>query len=517
VSAVILPPSSRPGNGRRENDTAGVEQEKNGTSPEVLETPTADIRPAVVNDILLSNVIEWVPLARLKPARVNDRVYKPVSLDDPSIIELGRDMKEKGQVLEALVVTEDDVIVSGHRRRGGALVAGITTVPVRRINIFSTDPRFTSYLVSFNKQRVKTAAEQIREEVIRTSPEDAHNALLAHRAVEEAKSHERVENAGLRILNTMAARVRSAISDAKRPMLEAAVAVIEQYRNYWPLTLRQIHYRLLTRHVLRHAKKSDSTYDNTQQSYKDLSNLLTRARLIGEVPWESMHDPTRPRTAWRQWDNVGAYMREQLDGFLGGYKRNLLQSQPAYVEFVVEKLTVHDIAKRAAGYYHVPVGVGRGYTSVTSLDETAERFRASGKDRFFLVIAGDLDPEGENIPETWAACLRDEHGVENLTAIKVGVNPDQVAQHNLSPLPVKTTSSRAAGYQAAHGSNVYELEAFEPDVLQEIIRDAIRSVLDMDLFIQEQRRESEDARYLMACRKQVQEMLKDCDLGEQPG
>jgi hypothetical protein len=297
-------------------------------------------------------------------------------------------------------------------------------------------------------------------------------------------------------------------------MLNAAVAVIEQYRTYWPLTLRQIHYRLLTRAVLRNAKDPGSLYVNTQQCYKDLSDLLTRARLVGQVPWESMHDPTRPPTTWIQWDGVGLFMREQLDGFLCGYKRNLLQSQPAYVELVVEKITVQDIAKRAASYYHVPVGVGRGYTSVTSLDETAERFRASGKGQFILLIAGDFDPDGENICETWAACLRDEHGVENLTAVKVGVNPDQVTSFNLSPLPVKKTSSRAAGFEAAHGKNVYELEAFEPDQLQGIIRDAIRGVLDLGLFAEEQRRESEDARYLMAHRKHVQSLLQDCALEE---
>jgi hypothetical protein len=152
------------------------------------------------------------------------------------------------------------------------------------------------------------------------------------------------------------------------------------------------------------------------------------------------------------------------------------------------------------------------------LDETADRFRASGKDHFILLIAGDLDPEGENIPETWAACLRDEHGVEDLTAIKVGVNPDQVAQYRLAPLPIKDTSSRAAGFEAAHGKNVYELEAFEPDQLQRIIHDAIRDVLDLNLFAEEQRRESEDARLLMAYRRQVQELLKNCDPGAvQPG
>lgn len=297
----------------------------------------------------------------------------------------------------------------------------------------------------------------------------------------------------------------------KRPMLDAAVAVLEQYRSYWPLTLRQVHYRLLTRQVLRNAK-TGLPYTNTSQSYKDLSDLLNRARLLGLVPWESMHDPTRPRTDWRQWENAGAYVREELDGLLGGYKRNLLQTQPAYVELVVEKITVQDIAERAAGHYHVPVGVGRGYTSATSLDETADRFFASGKDHFVLLIAGDLDPEGENISATWGGCLRDEHGVTNLTTVKVGVNPDQVREFGLQPLPVKESSSRAAGFAAVHGTSVYELEAFEPEQLQRVIRDAIRGVLDLRLFAEEQRKESEDARQLMAYKRVVRDALKGCGL-----
>jgi hypothetical protein len=467
------------------------------TSPEAVADP----------DIELSDTIEEVLLALLTPATVNDTIYKPVSRDDPSIIALSKDIDEKG-LLEPIVATLDDVVVSGHRRLAACQVANLLMVPVRRINILSTNPRFESYLVAFNQQRVKSPIEQIREEVIRTSPEDAHNALLSHRETEAAKAYQRVENAGLRILDPAYARRRSAISAAKKPMLDAVIGVIEQYEDYWPLTLRQIHYRLLTRRVLRNTNDPTRLYVNTEQCYKDLSNLLTRARLCGLVPWESMHDPTRPRTEWIQYDSIATYMREQCDQFLAGYKRNLLQSQPAYVELVVEKITVQDIAKRAASYYHVPVGVGRGYSSVTSLDETAERFRASGKDHFILLIAGDLDPEGENIAQTWGACLQDEHGVDNLTTVKVGVNPDQVIDYNLSPLPVKTTSSRAAGFEAVHGSHVYELEAFEPDQLQDIIREAIRGVLDLNLFAKEQRRESEDARHLMACRKHVQDLLK---------
>lgn len=463
--------------------------------------------------IQLSKTIEMVPPLDLEPAKVNNAIYNYVSQNNPAVVELAKDIEEKGQVLEALVVTIDNVVVSGHRRRAGAIIAGISKVPVRRINISSTDPRFERYLVSFNKQRVKTAAEQIREEIARTSPEDAHNTLLAHRKIEAAKAHARIEDSELRIIDLSSARRRCEISDAKRLMLDAAKDIVRQYQEYWPLTLRQIHYRMLNKHVLRNSADPTSLYVNSQKCYKDLSNLLTRARLTEELPWQSMHDPTRPRTNWRQWNNAGDYMREQSDSFLGTYKRNLLQNQPSYIELVVEKLTVLDIAKRAAGPYHVPLGVGKGYTSVTSLSETADRFYASGKDHFLLLLAGDLDPEGENIAETWGNCLLDEHDVENLTVVKVGVNPDQVEEYDLSPLPIKETSSRAARFEAEHGRKVYELEAFEPNQLQTIIRESIRSVLDLELFAEEQRRESEEARLLIACKQQFQEFVKAYDFG----
>jgi hypothetical protein len=482
------------------------------------QTPKGRARPARIR---IGTVVEMVDPNSLMPAMLNDRIYKLVSSDDPAVIDLSRDMAAKKQVLEALVVTLDDVIVSGHRRRAAAELAGFKEVPVRRINIRSDDPRFESYLVAFNHQRVKTLQEQIREEVIRTSPEDAYKALLQYRVGEMVKVTQRADDANLRVLDRSHARQRSAISDNKQKMLQEAISILEQYRDYWPLTLRQIHYRMLGRGVLRNSKDPKSTYVNTQKCYKDLSNLLTRARLDWKVPWESMHDPTRPRTRWQLWENAAAYTRKQLDEFLCTYRRNLLQSQPAYVELVVEKLTVYEIARRAASQYHVPVGVGRGYSSVTSLEETAERYKASGKDSFILLIASDFDPEGEDITRTWDACLRDEHSVSNLTTIKVAVNPDQVTQYSLSPLPMKASSSRAAGFEACHGGNVYELEAFEPDQLQAIIQNAIRGVLDLDLFAKEQAKEAEEARYLVAARNQVQEMLKTCDLlggsGEERG
>src|SRR4051812_6042145 len=111
--------------------------------------------PAPPDEIRVSDVTETVPLSRLKPARINDKIYKPVDPNDATTIDLGEEIVEKG-LLEPIVATPDDVIVSGHRRRAACEAARLTAVKVRRINILSTDPRFESYVVAFNSQRVKS-------------------------------------------------------------------------------------------------------------------------------------------------------------------------------------------------------------------------------------------------------------------------------------------------------------------------------------------------------------------------
>ena len=45
-----------------------------------------------------------------------------------------------------------------------------------------------------------------------------------------------------------------------------------------PMTLRQVHYRLVAR--------ADTTYTNTQGDYNQLSKWLVQERLSGAIPWE---------------------------------------------------------------------------------------------------------------------------------------------------------------------------------------------------------------------------------------
>src|SRR6516225_959190 len=67
---------------------------------------------------------------QIKPAPENEAVYRTIAWDDPAIKELSKDIKEHG-LIEPILISTDGFIISGHRRRIAAALAGLTQVPVK--------------------------------------------------------------------------------------------------------------------------------------------------------------------------------------------------------------------------------------------------------------------------------------------------------------------------------------------------------------------------------------------------
>jgi hypothetical protein len=335
----------RSGKTKRRNLTTGAE---NGTSPEVFTVRVADIRPAVLNDV----------------------VYGVINADDPSLDELARAMTAEGQ-LEPVVLTLDDVLLSGHRRRGVALRLGWETLKARRHPVYSTDPDFERLLVTFNAQRDKSPSVRVREQLVLIDPDSAYRSLVREREEESrVKAQALVLGAG---------RGRAAITAAKQPFLDAIRRVIDELEQYWPLSDRRIHYALLNDPPLIHARKPHSRYRNDHKSYKAVCELLTRARLEQIIPYEAIGDETRPVTTWRVYPNVGPFIRGQVDRFCSGYARDLMQDQPNHIEIVGEKLTVAGIVRPVAAKFCIPYTIGRGYASLPPARRCTTATRRAGR------------------------------------------------------------------------------------------------------------------------------------------
>jgi hypothetical protein len=369
------------------------------------------------------------------------------------------------------------------------------TEPTRRADDLDG---FVRLLREYNRQREKSLDEKLREEVVSADPTEAYQSLIEHRRVQSA-----LPTSGFDIVGV---KTRCEISNAKLPFLGAVLKILEERRAFWPLSDRSIHYALLNDPPLIHASKSDSTYTNTPRAYKSLTDLLTRARLEGYIPWNAIADPTRPVVTWSVHREPRSFIRGELGNMLKGYWRDLQQSQPNHIEIVGEKNTIESIIRPVASEYCIPMTIGRGFCSIQPRYEMAQRFKASGKEKLILLVISDFDPDGEEIAHSFARSMRDDFGVDDIHPVKVALTAEQVSEYKLpvSPLQAKKLSTNREKFVARYGSDeVFELEALPPEELQALLRKAIDSVLDVDKFNAELEAEKADAAFLEGVRRTI--------------
>jgi hypothetical protein len=136
-----------------------------------------------------------------------------------------------------------------------------------------------------------------------------------------------------------------------------------------------------------------------------------------------------------------------------------------------------------------------------------DRFKASGKDRLTLLFLSDFDPEGEDIPNSFALSMRDDFGIRHVDLKKVCLTYDQVQERSLYSDfdPDEKEGSRKAKFQDKYGEDqpYFELEALDNEDRKDLLRDAIDEVLDHDAFDREQQAERADAARLEGLRKAV--------------
>jgi ParB-like chromosome segregation protein Spo0J len=455
--------------------------------------------------------VSYRRLADLQVSPENDQLYKPVNPEDPEVIALAQSIREFG-VKEPFVITRDDYIISGHRRRVACQLAGVEIVPTREEDLCHSDEGFLALLREYNRQRIKSADELIREEIVSSNPEEAY-ARLKDRRIKKSRI-----KADVLVLGQ--AKRRHGISASKAQFRAAVRRIVYDLEDYWPLSDRKVHYELLNDPPLRHLKKPEEYFDhkgilrynryrNDKDSYKAACDLLTRLRLIGGIPFDAIGDETRPVTIWDVDPSVAPYIRKELKNFLSTYWRDLLQSQPNHIEIIGEKLTVEGIIRPVALRYLIPYTIGRGYSSLPPRKALFDRYTKSGKAKLILLFFCDHDPEGWDIAESFSKSMRDDFGIAKIEAIKVALKPEQVTALGLPEnTAAKTGSSRYKKFKAKFGPAAYELEAVPAATLQQWLDEAVRSVLDIKAFNDEVAKEKQEEAGLDKIRIQLAIQLK---------
>lgn len=253
-----------------------------------------------------------------------------------------------------------------------------------------------------------------------------------------------------------------------RELLEQAQAVLDEYRQYWPLTCRQIFYRMVGAHG----------YDKTEAAYGRLCHHLANARRGRMIPFDAIRDDGVTTKYNLHWDDKDAFLAH-LRYISRNYKRDKLAGQEYHIEVWCEAAGMLPQLHETASPYSVQVYSSGGFDSLTAKKDLANRICRIGKPTVILHL-GDYDPSGvsifDSVAEDVAAFVEADRpwGTITVDFERVALTAEQVAEYDLPTAPPKASDSRAKGWKGG----TCQLEALPPNVIADILREAIERHFD---------------------------------------
>ena len=435
---------------------------------------------------------------------VNDEIYGKAA-DDAGIGKLVESVRRRG-VITPLLVNRKGVVISGNRRCVAACRAGLHEVPCYVWDVPEGSDDFVRLLVEANENRVKGADAQTAEIGIKGADGNPAMWLAARRL--DAERRERC--GGIAEALEVRGRTRKAITRARKLADAAVEAVHAELAQGITPTVRQIHYRLLDVAPVKDTQTGER-YKNDLASYEALVRVMTRLRVNGEISFDHVIDAGRALFMPPTHADAADYVRDELAGFGGTYRRNYMKSQGAFFAVVVEKEAMGEFFRRHI-YEKYPgacVMVCRGFASMSLVYALYSAFKASGKERMNLLAFSDCDPAGGGIVEDVGQKLL-ELGLDEceFTLARCGLTHAQAQKFGARPQPIKAKGKAgktvARKFEERHGTrDVYELEAVSPGELLRILDDEMAARMDADAYNAEVEADERDAEAIVETRRKL--------------
>jgi hypothetical protein len=258
------------------------------------------------------------------------------------------------------------------------------------------------------------------------------------------------------------------------PLLAEIKAVLDEYREYLPLTVRQVFYRLVGK-----------GYPKTENFYDSVGDVCNRARRSGRIPFWAIRDDgvsrqggesltyTSPEEFYAGHDELANY-----------YKRSWHADQPAYVAVLCEAAGMVPLLGRAVSNYRVEVASSSGFDSLTAkhdlFTDALLRYEQFGQETVLLHL-GDHDPSGWWMHKSMAAdlaafCHDHEDATDGLIELRrVALTPEQLQELGIEPQPEPVKPKGHGKAFIEQGLEpAAQLEAIPPDTLTAIVRQASR-------------------------------------------
>ncbi len=264
-------------------------------------------------------------------------------------------------------------------------------------------------------------------------------------------------------------------------VIEQANEILEEYQaNSYDLTLRQLYYQFVARDLFpedrrwswagtKWVRDTEGT-KNADPNYKWLGTKTNDARLAGLMDWNTIVDRTRNLLAFQHWNSPA----ERIKACSYGYHIDIRSTQDYYIEVWVEKEALIEIVERTCDQHDVPCFACRGYMSQSAMWRAAVRRFVIQEDEGFLTkvfYLGDHDPSGVDMPRDIQD--RMEMFGSHVEVDTLALTMEQIEELKPPHDPAKLTDSRSKKYVKRYGSKAWELDALEPEFIDNLITESI--------------------------------------------
>jgi hypothetical protein len=243
---------------------------------------------------------------------------------------------------------------------------------------------------------------------------------------------------------------------------------IEILRERQPCGIRHVCYQLFNEHRLLPSMDKRET--------NRVSEILTRARERGEIPWGWIVDNRRRFLRAPQWGDAEDF----LDSVLPQFRTDWWQDQPERVVVISEKEGAVGVLRPVLLRYGVAFSLFSGYGSATSIKDLAD-LSAADRRPLTVLYVGDHDPSGRHMSDVDLAGRANSEPYGGVVTVeRVAVTAVQIADLGLPTFPAsdKAKDARYEWFLRAHGDACCELDTMNPNLLRDEVAEAISAHID---------------------------------------
>ena len=241
------------------------------------------------------------------------------------------------------------------------------------------------------------------------------------------------------------------------------VQIIAVLQDDHPQSVRHVYYRMTDPRLPEPVEKTD-------RGYRHVQTRCVALRRSGRVPYSWFSDLSRRGYFISTFRNAGDFIKSMQ----GHYRADLWKDADVRCEVWAESRSIASVLQDDCNHLCVSLFPCAGFASLSFIHEAAESLNAEEDDRPVQIFyIGDYDPAGVLIDVTLQRDLREHlRPTIELRFERIGINQEQIAEHDLPTKPRKDTDRRSL-----HIKYSVEAEAMPAKILRGILRDKVEALL----------------------------------------